>query len=161
LRVEGGKGDLRVVVRTRAGERALAASDLLAALGRTPNTDDLGLDRAGVDVDARGYIAVNDRLETSAPGVWALGECAGSPQFTPLSVDDFRVVRDNLAGKAHSTKGRLVPFCLFTDPQLARVGLNETDARARGIGVRVAQLPMSNVLRTETTGETRGYMKVL
>ena len=161
LRVNGRKGDLRVVVRMGTGERAIEASDLLAALGRTPNTDDLGLELAGVDLDSRGYIAVNDRLETSAPGVWALGECAGSPQFTHVSFDDFRVVRDNLAGKAHSTRNRLVPFCLFTDPQLARVGLNETEARERNVAVRVATLPVANILRTETTGETRGFMKAL
>ncbi len=161
LRIDGAKGDLRVVVRTRERERSIAASDLLAALGRTPNTSGIGLDAAGVDADAGGYIVVNDRLETSAPGVWALGECAGSPQFTHVSYDDFRVVRDNLAGKPHSTRDRLVPFCLFTDPELARVGLTEADARQRGVAVRVATLPMSNVLRTETTGETRGFMKTL
>ena len=161
LRIDGRKRDLRVVVRTRDGERSIAASDLLAALGRTPNTSGIGLDVAGVEVGAGGYIVVNDRLETTAPGMWALGECAGSPQFTHVSFDDFRVVRDNLAGKPHSTRDRLVPFCLFTDPELARVGLTETEARQRGIAVRVATLPMSNVLRTETTGETRGFMKAL
>jgi pyruvate/2-oxoglutarate dehydrogenase complex dihydrolipoamide dehydrogenase (E3) component len=161
LRIDGRKGDLRVVVRTREGDRTIVASDLLAALGRTPNTGGIGLDVTGVELDSRGYIKVNDRLETSAPGVWALGECAGSPQFTHVSYDDFRVVRDNLAGKSHSTRGRLIPFCLFTDPELARVGLNESEARKRGIAVRVATLPMANVLRTETTDETRGFMKVL
>ena len=161
VRVDGRKRDLRVVVRTRDGERTIAATDLLAALGRTPNTTDIGLDVAGVDVGAGGYIVVNDRLETTAPDVWALGECAGSPQFTHVSFDDFRVVRDNLAGRPHSTRDRLVPFCLYIDPELARVGLTETDARQRGIGVRVATLPMSNVMRTETTGETRGFMKAL
>jgi len=161
LRVDGRKGDLRVVVRTPDGERTLAATDLLAALGRTPNTSGIGLDVAGVNLDARGYIAVNERLETSAPGVWALGECAGSPQFTHVSFDDYRIIRDNLAGKHRSTSDRLVPFCLYTDPPLARVGLNETEARKRGIAVRVATLPMANVLRTETTDETRGFMKAL
>jgi pyruvate/2-oxoglutarate dehydrogenase complex dihydrolipoamide dehydrogenase (E3) component len=161
MRVDGRKGELRVTIRSRDGERSIAASDLLAALGRTPNTSGIGLELAGVELDGRGYIKVNDRLETSAPGVWALGECAGSPQFTHVSYDDYRVVRDNLAGKAHSTRDRLVPFCLFTDPPLARVGLNETEARSRGIAVRVAALPMKNVLRTETTDETRGFMKVL
>jgi pyruvate/2-oxoglutarate dehydrogenase complex dihydrolipoamide dehydrogenase (E3) component len=153
--------NLRVAVRTRDGVRSIVASDLLAALGRTPNTAGIGLDLAGVALDARGYIVVNERLETSAPGVWALGECAGSPQFTHVSFDDFRVVRDNLAGKAHTTRDRLVPFCLFTDPPLARVGLSESEARSRGIAVRVATLPMRNVPRTETTDETRGFMKVL
>ena len=161
LRVDGRKGDLRVVVRTADQERTLAASDLLAALGRTPNTSGIGLDLAGVELDARGYVAVNDRLETSAPDVWALGECAGSPQFTHVSFDDYRIIRDNLAGKSRSTRDRLVPFCLYTDPPLARVGLNESEARQRGIPVRVATLPMTHVLRTETTDETRGFMKVL
>ncbi|HEY2746859.1 MAG TPA: mercuric reductase [Polyangia bacterium] len=162
LRVEGRKGgELRILVRAQAGERTLVGSDLLAALGRAPNTGGIGLDVAGVELDGRGYIAVNDRLETTAPAVWALGECAGSPQFTHVSYDDYRVVRDNLAGKPRSTRGRLVPSCMFTDPPLARVGLDETEARARGIAVRVATLPMVNVLRTETTGETRGFMKVL
>jgi pyruvate/2-oxoglutarate dehydrogenase complex dihydrolipoamide dehydrogenase (E3) component len=161
LRVDGRRGAWRVLVRAHGSERTVEASDVLAAMGRTPNTDGIGLDVAGVDLDARGYIAVNDRLETSAPGVWALGECAGSPQFTHVSFDDFRVVRDNLAGKNHSTRGRLIPFCLFTDPPLARVGLNEREAHRRGIEVRVAVLPIRNVLRTETTGETRGFMKAL
>jgi pyruvate/2-oxoglutarate dehydrogenase complex dihydrolipoamide dehydrogenase (E3) component len=161
LRVDGRKRDLRVVVRTRDGERTIGASDLLAALGRTPNTSGIGLDVTGVDVDAQGYIVVNDRLETTAAGIWALGECAGSPQFTHVSFDDFRVVRDNLAGKSRSTRDRLVPFCLYTDPPLARVGMNETEARERGIAVRVATLPMTNIVRTETTDETRGFMKVL
>ncbi len=100
-------------------------------MGRTPNTAGIGLDVAGVELDARGYIEVNDRLETSAPDVWAIGECAGSPQFTHVSDDDFRVIRDNLAGGNRTTRGRLIPFCLFTDPPLARVGLNEVEARRR------------------------------
>jgi pyruvate/2-oxoglutarate dehydrogenase complex dihydrolipoamide dehydrogenase (E3) component len=121
----------------------------------------MGLDVAGVDLDSRGYVAVNDRLETSARDVWALGECAGSPQFTHVAFDDFRIVHDNLHGGDRSTRGRLIPFCLFTDPPLARVGLNETEARRRGVAVRVAVLPIQSVLRTETTGETRGFMKAL
>jgi pyruvate/2-oxoglutarate dehydrogenase complex dihydrolipoamide dehydrogenase (E3) component len=114
-----------------------------------------------LELDARGYIKVNDRLETTAPGVWALGECADSPQFTHVSFDDFRVVRDNLAGQSRSTRDRLVPYCLFTDPPLARVGLSEKQARQFGMAVRVARLPMSAVSRTRTTGETAGFMKVL
>jgi pyruvate/2-oxoglutarate dehydrogenase complex dihydrolipoamide dehydrogenase (E3) component len=112
-------------------------------------------------VDARGYVKVNDRLETTAPDVWAMGECAGSPQFTHVSFDDFRIIRDNLAGGNRSARDRLVPFCLFTDPPLARVGITEAEARQRGIAVRVARLPMNAVLRTHTTGETTGSMKVL
>jgi pyruvate/2-oxoglutarate dehydrogenase complex dihydrolipoamide dehydrogenase (E3) component len=114
-----------------------------------------------VELDARSYVRVNDRLETTAPEVWAIGECAGSPQFTHVSEDDFRVIRDNLAGLKRSTRDRLVPYCLFSDPPLARVGLSEGQAQNRGIAVRIARLPMSDVLRTRTTGETAGFMKVL
>jgi pyruvate/2-oxoglutarate dehydrogenase complex dihydrolipoamide dehydrogenase (E3) component len=161
LRVEGKRGAPTIVVRTRAGERALAASDVLVAMGRVPNTRGIGLDLAGVALDARGFIAVNERLETSAPDVWAVGECAGSPQFTHISEDDFRIVRDNLLGKRRSTRGRLVPSCLYTDPPLARVGLNEVEAQRRGLKVRVATLPVEEILRTRTTGETRGFLKAL
>jgi pyruvate/2-oxoglutarate dehydrogenase complex dihydrolipoamide dehydrogenase (E3) component len=162
LRVEGRSGEgVRLRVRTPAGERSVAGSDILVATGRTPNTAGVGLDVTGVELDARGYIKVNDRLETTAAGVWAIGECAGSPQFTHVSEDDFRVIRDNLAGGHRSTRGRLVPYCLFTDPPLARVGLSENEARQRGIAVRVATVPMGAVLRTWTTGENAGFMKVL
>src|SRR5437016_2010731 len=162
LQVEGRSGQgVRLRVRTPQGERMLEGSDILVAAGRTPNTAGVGLDTAGVQLDGRGYIQVNDRLETSAPDVWAIGECAGSPQFTHVSEDDFRVIRDNLAGGHRTTRDRLIPFCLFTDPPLARVGLNETDARSRGVAVRVATLPMAAVLRARTTGETRGFMKAL
>jgi pyruvate/2-oxoglutarate dehydrogenase complex dihydrolipoamide dehydrogenase (E3) component len=116
---------------------------------------------AGVKLDARGYVQVNDRLETTTPGVWAVGECAGSPQFTHVSEDDFRIIRDNLSGGTRSTRDRLVPYCLFTDPPLARVGLSEREAGQRGIAARVANVPMSTVLRTRATGETAGFMKVL
>jgi pyruvate/2-oxoglutarate dehydrogenase complex dihydrolipoamide dehydrogenase (E3) component len=104
---------------------------------------------------------VNERLETSAPDVWALGECAGSPQFTHVAGDDYRVVRDNLRGGNRTTRGRQVPSCMFIDPPLARVGLNEVQAHASGVPVRVARLPVQQILRTETTGETRGFMKAL
>jgi pyruvate/2-oxoglutarate dehydrogenase complex dihydrolipoamide dehydrogenase (E3) component len=161
LRVEGKKGDIRVVVRSGGRERTLPASDLLAAMGRVANTRGIGLDVAGVKLEDSGYVAVNDRLETSAPGVWAIGECAGSPQFTHVSEDDFRIIRDNLAGKSRSTRGRLIGSCLFTDPPLGRVGMSEVEARRRGVAVRVATLPVQEVLRTRTTGETRGFMKVL
>jgi pyruvate/2-oxoglutarate dehydrogenase complex dihydrolipoamide dehydrogenase (E3) component len=160
--VEGRSGaGVRLRVRAGGGERTVAGSDILVATGRTPNTAGIGLDVAGVELDARGYVKVNDRLETSAPDVWAIGECAGSPQFTHVSEDDFRIIRDNLAGGKRSTRGRLVPYCLFTDPPLARVGLSEAEARQRGVAVRVAKLPMSAVLRPWTTGERAGFMKVL
>jgi pyruvate/2-oxoglutarate dehydrogenase complex dihydrolipoamide dehydrogenase (E3) component len=162
LRVDGRSGKkVTVTVRSAAGERTIEASDILVAAGRIPNTTGIGLKKAGIELDNRGYIRVNERLETSAPDVWAVGECAGSPQFTHVSVDDFRIVRDNLAGGKRSTRDRLVPRCLFTDPPLAHVGLNEREAERQGIAARVAKLPMSAVLRTEATDETQGYMKVL
>ncbi|KAA1011361.1 mercuric reductase [Paraburkholderia panacisoli] len=162
LRVEGQSGKhVSVTVRTAAGEQTIEGSDLLVAVGRIPNTAGIGLDKAGVALDERGYIRVNDRLQTSAPGVWAIGEVAGSPQFTHVSVDDFRIVRDNLAGGHRSTRDRLVPYTMFSEPPLAHVGLSEREAQKQGIAVRVAKLPMSNVLRTEATGETQGFMKVL
>jgi pyruvate/2-oxoglutarate dehydrogenase complex dihydrolipoamide dehydrogenase (E3) component len=150
-----------VTVRTPTGEQTIEGSDILVATGRVPNTDGIGLDQAKVELDRRGYIRVNDRLETTAPDIWALGECAGSPHFTHVSVDDFRIVRDNLSGGHRSTGDRLVPYCMFTDPPLARIGLSEGEARARGVAVRVGHLPMSKVLRTEATDETQGFMKVL
>jgi pyruvate/2-oxoglutarate dehydrogenase complex dihydrolipoamide dehydrogenase (E3) component len=161
-KVEGRSGEsVRLRVRTPQGERLLEGSDILIATGRTPNTAGIGLDITGVRLDGRGYIEVNDRLETSAPDVWAIGECAGSPQFTHVSEDDFGVIRDNLAGGNRTTRDRLIPSCLFTDPQLARVGVTESEARSRGMAVRVARLPMGAVLRIWTTGETRGFMKAL
>ena len=162
LDAEGRSGTgVRLRVRAAGREQTIAGSDLLVATGRIPNTAGIGLEVAGVELDSRGYVKVNDRLETTAPDVWAIGEGAGSPQFTHVSADDFRIIRDNLAGGSRSTRGRLVPYCLFTDPPLARVGLSERDARQQGIAVRVATLPMSDVLRTRTTGENAGFMKVL
>jgi pyruvate/2-oxoglutarate dehydrogenase complex dihydrolipoamide dehydrogenase (E3) component len=162
IAVRGRSGDkVSVTVRTAAGEQTIDGSDLLVAVGRIPNTAGIGFEQAGVELDDRGFIRVNRRLETTAPGVWTLGECAGSPQFTHVSVDDFRIVRDNMAGGDRRTDDRLVPYVLFTDPPLARVGLCEREARRRGIAVRVANLPMCSVLRTEATDEKQGFMKVL
>jgi pyruvate/2-oxoglutarate dehydrogenase complex dihydrolipoamide dehydrogenase (E3) component len=162
ISVQGRSGDaVTVTVRTKAGNRNIEGSDLLVAVGRVPNTADIGLEKAGVELDARGYIRVNDRLETTAAGVWAIGEGAGSPQFTHVSVDDFRIVKENMAGGNRSTRDRLVPYVLFTDPPLAHVGLSEREAQGQGIPVRVAKLPMSNVLRTEATDEKTGFAKVL
>ena len=162
-RVEGSSGsEVRVFVRTATGKETIQGTDILVATGRTPNTSGVGLEAADVRVNAEGYIEVNDRLETTAPGVWAIGECcAGNPQFTHVSFDDFRILRDNLAGGSRTRRDRLIPYCMFTDPQLAHVGLTEREAQARGIPVRVARLPMSAVLRAMTTGETRGFMKAL
>ena len=162
VRVHGLSGDaVAVTARMADGERTVEASDLLVAVGRIPNTADIGLDKAGVELDLRGFIRVNERLQTTAPGVWAIGECAGSPQFTHVSVDDFRIVADNMAGGARRTNDRQVPYVMFTDPPLARVGLSEAEARRQGVPVRVAQLTMSQVLRTEATDEKQGFMKAV
>jgi pyruvate/2-oxoglutarate dehydrogenase complex dihydrolipoamide dehydrogenase (E3) component len=152
---------LRVVVENSHERQAIEGTDLLVATGRMPNTQGIGPEAAGIELDARGYIKVNERLETTAPGVWAVGDCAGSPQFTHVAFDDFRVVRDNLSGGNRTTRDRLIPFCMFTDPELARVGLNETEAKKRGIAYRLVKMPMAAVLRAVTLGETRGFIKML
>jgi pyruvate/2-oxoglutarate dehydrogenase complex dihydrolipoamide dehydrogenase (E3) component len=162
LRVQGRSGDdVNLAVRTASGERNIAGSDILVAVGRVPNTAAIGLEKTGVELDGRGFIRVNERLETTAPKVWALGECAGSPQFTHISEDDFRIIRDNLAGGTHSTRDRLVPYCMFTDPPLAHVGLSEREAERQGVIARVARLPTGAVLRAQATGDKRGFMKAL
>jgi pyruvate/2-oxoglutarate dehydrogenase complex dihydrolipoamide dehydrogenase (E3) component len=148
-------------IRVRTPEREIEGSDLLVAVGRVPNTADLGLEETGVKLDDHGFIQVNERLEASAPGVWAIGECAGTPQFTHASVDDFRIVSANMSGGNRSTRGRLIPYVLFTDPPLAHVGLTEQEARKQGVPVRLAKIPMSRVLRTAATEETDGFMKAL
>jgi pyruvate/2-oxoglutarate dehydrogenase complex dihydrolipoamide dehydrogenase (E3) component len=160
--VHGRSGqEVTVTVHRNSGEQRLAGSHILLAVGRVPNTANIGLEKAGVELDARGYIRVDDELHTTAPDVWAIGESAGSPQFTHVSVDDFRIVRDNMAGGNRSSRDRLVPFVLFTDPPLARVGLSEREAQRRGIAVRLAKLPIGDVLRTQATDEKQGFMKVL
>jgi pyruvate/2-oxoglutarate dehydrogenase complex dihydrolipoamide dehydrogenase (E3) component len=162
VQVQGLSGEaVTVTVRTATGEHAVEGSDLLVAVGRIANTAGIGLEKTGVELDARGFIRVNERLETTAAGIWAIGECAGSPQFTHVSVDDFRIVRDNMAGGNRRTDDRQIPYVMFTDPPLARVGLSEGEAQRQGIAFRVATLPMSSVLRTEATEETQGSMKVL
>jgi pyruvate/2-oxoglutarate dehydrogenase complex dihydrolipoamide dehydrogenase (E3) component len=160
--VQGVSGDaVQVMIRTSSGSRKIAGSDLLVAVGRVPNTAAIGLEAAGIKLDSVGFIQVNERLESSAPGVWALGECAGSPQFTHASIDDFRIISANIAGGNRSTRARLIPYVLFTDPPLAHVGLTEQDAQKHSLPVRLAKLPMARVLRTEATDETDGFMKVL
>jgi pyruvate/2-oxoglutarate dehydrogenase complex dihydrolipoamide dehydrogenase (E3) component len=162
LHVHGRSGkDVTLTVRTAAGEQRIEGSDILVAAGRTPNTAGIGLEEVGVELDARGYVRVNERLETSAPGVWAIGECAGSPHFTHASADDSRIIVDNLGGGKRSTRDRLIPYCLFTDPPLAHVGLHEGDARREGVSARVAKIPMRAVLRVQAAGEGCGFMKVL
>lgn len=160
--VEGESGaNVGVNIDTPEGERSVEGTDLLVGVGRTPNTANIGLELAGVKLTDAGYIAVDEHLATSATNVWAMGECAGSPQFTHVAFDDFRVVESNLSGGDRTTKDRLVPFCMFTDPELARVGLNESEARSRGVPYRLLTMPMAEVLRTETISEPRGFMKML
>ena len=162
VNVEGKSGE-RVVLRLRSerSEKTLEGTDILVAAGRTPNTQGIGLEKAGIEVTEKGHIRVNDRLETTAPSVWAIGECAGSPYFTHVSEDDFNIIHANLNGARRSTRGRLVPSCIFIDPQLARVGINEAEARTRGIAYRTASLPMDGIWRTWTISERRGFMKAV
>ena len=161
-RISGKSGDaLSIVIEQNGNEKTLEGSHLLVAAGRTPNTEGLNLETAGVELTDRGYVKVNERLQTTAPGVWAIGEVAGSPQFTHISVDDFRVVHDNLNGGDRVTTGRQVPYCLFTDPELARIGLNESQARTRRVPYRLFKVPMESNLRARTLSETRGFVKAL
>jgi len=161
-RVSGKSGELvKVVIEQNGAEKTLEGTHLLVATGRIPNTKDLGLELAGVEVTDRGYVKVNERLQTTASGVWAVGEVAGSPQYTHISEDDFRVFADNVTGGNHVTTGRLVPFCLYTDPEFARVGLSEKEAKGRGVAYRLFKAPMAAVLRARALVETRGFLKAL
>ncbi len=161
-RVSGQSGDLvRLHAARNGSEITIEGTHLLLATGRTPNTGGIGLELAGVEITGSGHIKVNERLETTAPDVWAVGDCAGSPHFTHIAFDDFRIIRDNWAGGHRVTAGRQVPYCLFTDPEFARIGLNESEAKRAGIGYRLANLPMNAVLRTRTLSETRGFLKAL
>ncbi len=163
VRIEARAGNaIAATVRTAGGNETIVGSHLLVATGRTPNTETLGLDAAGVARTAGGYIRVNDRLETTAPGIYATGDVNGEPAFTHISYDDYRILQSNLLhGGSASRAGRLVPYVAFTDPQLGRIGLTETEARASGRAVGIARLPMSAVARAIETGETRGMIKVV
>lgn len=162
ISAQGRSGDeVALFGKRNARTFELRGSHLLVAGGRTPNTEGIGLDLAGVQTTKHGHVKVNEKLQTTADGVWAVGDCAGSPHFTHISADDFVVVSENLAGRPKITTGRQVPFCMFTDPELARVGLSETEAKQRGIPYRLAKLPMAAVLRAMTVSETRGFMKIL
>jgi pyruvate/2-oxoglutarate dehydrogenase complex dihydrolipoamide dehydrogenase (E3) component len=161
-RVSQSNGAIRLTFMTADGERTIEGSHLLVAVGRTPNSDRLNLDKAGVNVDDRGFIPVNERLETTVPGIYALGDVKGGPAFTHISYDDYRVLRTNLLeGGSATTAGRFVPYTVFIDPQLGRVGLTEERAREEGFDVRVATMPMSHVARALEVDETRGLMKVV
>lgn len=155
-------GRIQVIVHTPEGEYILNGSHLLVAAGRLPNSDSLHLERAGVQIDTRGFIQVNERLETNVPGIYALGDIKGGPAFTHISYDDFRIMRSNLLeGGSARIRGRLVPYTVFIDPQLGRVGLSESEARAQKRNIRVAKMPMSSVARALEVDETRGFMKAI
>jgi pyruvate/2-oxoglutarate dehydrogenase complex dihydrolipoamide dehydrogenase (E3) component len=159
--IEQVEGQSGTSVRLRTTRGNVEGTHLLVAGGRTPNTDGIGLDKTGVEIDQRGHVKVNERLQTSAEDIWAVGDCAGSPYFTHIGEDDFRVVLANLLGGNRATTGRQVPFCLFTDPELARVGLNEREAKERRIRYRLAKTPIESVFRALTISETRGFLKAL
>ena len=149
-------------VRVALQSGGVSGSHLLVAVGRAPNTDRLSLGAAGVDTDKAGFIKVNSKLETNVPGIYAIGDVKGGPAFTHISYDDFRILRENwLNGGSATIDGRMVPNCVFIDPQLATVGLNETEAKNRGMNYRVAKLPMTNVARAIEMSEARGFMKAV
>lgn len=161
-RVQQAGAEIQLEVGQQGQSRTVAGSHLLGATGRVPNSDTLNLAAAGIETDERGFIKVNELLETTVSGVYALGDIKGGPAFTHISYDDFRIIRANLLEKKNaSTKGRLVPYTLFIDPQLGRVGLTETEARAQGRKIRVAKFPMTSVARAIETDETRGFMKAV
>jgi pyruvate/2-oxoglutarate dehydrogenase complex dihydrolipoamide dehydrogenase (E3) component len=160
--ISGKSGDhVRVTFQHDGLEKTIEGSHILVATGRAPNTEGIGLDLAGVELTPTGYIKVNERLQTTAPGVWAVGDVTGGPKFTHIGYDDFRVVYDNITGKHHVTTGRQVPFCLYTDPEVARVGLSEKDAQAQGVVYRLFKFPVAEILRARTLSETRGFFKAL
>jgi pyruvate/2-oxoglutarate dehydrogenase complex dihydrolipoamide dehydrogenase (E3) component len=154
-------GHVSLQLQTGNGARTVEGTDILVATGRTPNTSGIGLEKAGIEVTDKGHIRVNDRLETTAPNVWAMGDCAGSPYFTHVAEDDFSIIRENLNGGHRSTRDRLVPYCVFIDPELGRVGLNESQARQQGIAYRIASVPVASGWRPWTISEKRGFMKTL
>jgi pyruvate/2-oxoglutarate dehydrogenase complex dihydrolipoamide dehydrogenase (E3) component len=160
--VEADNSQIEVTISADESEDILAGSHLLVAAGRAPNTERLNLSAAGVETDERGYITVDDRLETNVPGIFALGDVKGGPAFTHISNDDSRIMARNLVGDGQgSTTGRPVPYTMFTDPELARIGISETEARARSLDVKIARLPMQHVDRALEMGETRGFMKAI
>jgi pyruvate/2-oxoglutarate dehydrogenase complex dihydrolipoamide dehydrogenase (E3) component len=161
-RAENRSGEIRLALESAGAPLALDGSHLLIATGRRPNTDDLGVDAAGIELDAHGYIKVNDRLETSVPGIWAIGDVKGGPAFTHLSYNDYQIIYGNLAGKRNlSVRDRIVPYAVFTDPELGRVGMTEKEARARGLRLRIGTIPVSSIARAIEREETAGLMKLV
>jgi pyruvate/2-oxoglutarate dehydrogenase complex dihydrolipoamide dehydrogenase (E3) component len=162
VRVTKTGAQIHLTVRTGNESRSLVGSHLLVATGRVPNTDLLNVSAAGLAMDSGGFIQVNDKLETSAAGIFALGDIKGGPAFTHISYDDFRILRTNLIEKGSaSTAGRLVPYTVFIDPQLGRIGLTEAEARAQNKNIHVARMPMTSVARALEVDETRGFMKAI
>ena len=162
VQVARSNGSLQVTVDAPDGRKEITGSHLLVSTGRRPNTDDLGLDKAGVETDSRGYIRVNSKLETSVPGIWALGDVKGGPMFTHISYNDYQVVFANLIdGRNLTIEHRYVPYCVFTDPQLGRVGMTEKEARATGRRLKIGTYPMANVARAIERDETAGLMKLI
>lgn len=156
------KGQIHLTVKTAEGERTIIGSHLLAAAGRMPNSDALNLAAAGIETDKAGFIKTNDRLETNVAGIYAIGDVKGGPQFTHISYDDYRIIKANLIEHGDATiTDRFVPYTVFIDPQLARVGLSESEARAKGLNVKVAKMPMAYVARAIEMSETRGFMKAI
>jgi pyruvate/2-oxoglutarate dehydrogenase complex dihydrolipoamide dehydrogenase (E3) component len=161
-RVAQASGGVALTLESRGGSSVVSGSHLFVATGRAPNTDALALDKAGVLTEDRGYVRVNERLETTVPGIWALGDVKGGPAFTHLSYDDYLIVAANLLeGGSRTTDGRLVPYALFTDPQLGRIGLTEKEARASGRTLKVGIMPMTSVARAIERGEAAGFMKLV
>jgi pyruvate/2-oxoglutarate dehydrogenase complex dihydrolipoamide dehydrogenase (E3) component len=162
MRAKGNNSSISLTVRTNGKETILEGSHLLVAVGRRPNTDRLNLQSTGIETDEEGFIKVNERLETNVAGIYALGDVKGGPAFTHISYDDFRILRTNLLeGGRATTKGRLVPYTVFVDPQLGRIGITETEARNQGLDARVAKLPMNRIARAIEMSETRGFMKAV
>lgn len=160
--VQQNDGAITLSCKHATGVRQVAGSHLLVATGRVANTDDLGLDKAGMAKNKDGSIKVNARLETSVPGIWALGDCKGGPAFTHISYNDFQIVYANVVdGKNLSIENRLVPYCVFTDPQLGGVGITEKEARAKGHKLKIGRCPMTRVARAIERGETAGLMKIV
>ena len=158
----GSDNSVKLTVRLGSETRALTGSHILVATGRTPNTEALNLPATGVEVNERGYIKVNEYLETSVSGIYALGDVKGGPAFTHISYDDYRIVQANLLhGERRSIKNRILPYTVFIDPQLGRIGLTETEARKQNPKIRVAKMPMTSVARALETDETRGFMKII
>jgi len=160
--VEHASGLVNVTISGAGGPSLISGTHLLAAVGRRPNTDDLGLDKAGIETDKNGFIRVNARLETNVPGIWALGDVKGGPAFTHISYNDFQIIDGNLTqGKNITIEHRIVPYCVFTDPQLGGVGMTEKEARAAGRQLKIGMIPMSHVARAIERDETAGMMKVV